>query len=344
MRRSLAGILAALLLLAGLCGCGGQPGAAGSAPGGSDSEEIHIVATVFPVYEWLRGILGEDPEGVRLTLLLDNGVDMHSFQPTVADLAEISSCDLIVYVGGTEDEWMEDAVAEAKNQKLQAVRLMDLLGDRVREEEIVEGMKAEEEEHGHEHGEEEPEYDEHIWLSPVNARLCVQELNRILDGLNPAEASRYDAAAAAYELQLADLDEKYRRAVEAGQCRTLMFGDRFPFRYMTEEYGLDYYAAFPGCSAETEASFETIVFLAEKADALDLDVILTVKGSDGRIAETIGRTTGKGSLQVLAMDSMEAVKQEYAGTGATYLSIMEDNLEVLKTAMEKEEGNATDHM
>ena len=264
-------------------------------------------------------------------MLLDSGVDLHSYQPTVDDIVKISNCDLFLYVGGESDGWVDDALKNAPNKERKVIRLLDVLGDSAKAEETVEGMQ--EEEHDHE---EEAEYDEHIWLSLKNAQVLVAAISEALQESDPARKDTYAANAAAYAEKLSALDGEYRAAVDSGKYKTLLFGDRFPFRYLADDYGLDYYAAFPGCSAETEASFETISFLAKKADELKLPCVLTIEGTQHKIAETVVQNTAQKNQQILTMDSMQAVTANDAASGVSYLSVMEKNLSVLKKALGQE--------
>lgn len=308
-------LLFALLLTA--CGNGGT----------SKSEDrLQIVATVFPQYDWVRQILGEQEADV--TLLLDNGVDLHSYQPTVDDILTVSNCDLFLYVGGESDGWVEDVLAQATNKDMVAINLLDALGSSAKEEEVVEGMEADEEE------EEETAYDEHIWLSLKNAGTLCQTIADALCKLDADHADTYRANLAAYQQQLAALDGEYQAAVDDAKQKTLLFGDRFPFRYLADDYGLNYYAAFSGCSAETEASFETITFLAGKVDELQLRTVLTLEGSDQKIAQTIIGNTQSKDQQILSMDSMQSVTATRVADGASYLDIMKSNLTALQAALE----------
>ena len=291
--------------------------------------ELRVVATIFPIYDWAREVMGSVP-GIELVWLQDTGVDMHSYQPTAEDMMLLSSCDLFLYVGGTSDSWVDGALQEAVNQEMEVVSLLDVLGDAARLEELTEGMQADHDHDGHDHG--GAEYDEHIWLSLQNAELLTGAIADAFGRMDPAHAADFAANAAAYTEQLEALDGQYRAAVEASPVRTVLFGDRFPFRYLVEDYGLDYYAAFPGCSAETEASFETVAFLAGKTAELDLPAVLAIENSDHRVAETIAQNAGNGAA-VLTLDSMQGVTAEDAAAGATYLSIMEANLNVLKQAL-----------
>ena len=332
-------IAAALLAvcLAGvlLAGCAGSSSSGPSAaPSGSSQpqqdENLQVVTTIFPIYDWARQVIGDVP-GVELVWLQDTGVDMHSYQPSAEDMLKLSSCDVFLYVGGTSDSWVDGALKEAVNPDMKVLSLLEILGDNARLEELTEGMQAEDHE-GHDHGDED-EYDEHVWLSVKNASLLTQSIADTLSQLDPDHADAYAANAAAYEAQLADLDAQYQAAVDAASVKTALFGDRFPFRYLTEDYGLEVYAAFPGCSSETEASFETIAFLAGKVDELHLPAVLTIENSDQRVAQTIIQNTASKDAALLRLDSMQGTSAEDVAAGTTYLSIMESNLDVLKAAL-----------
>ena len=325
MMRFIAVCIVAVMVTGSLASCG-KAGDRGI----SKSGNIQIVATIFPEYDWVMNILGDNPAGAEVTLLLDNGVDLHSYQPTTDDILKISTCDLLIYVGGESDGWIEDVLKNPANSDMVAINLLETLGDSVKEEEEVEGMQEEDE---HEHGEEEPEYDEHVWLSLKNAMLMTEKLTEAIETMDPVNSKVYEANATAYKDKLAELDHKYADAVSNGRTKTLLFGDRFPFRYLVDDYGLNYYAAFAGCSAETEASFETITFLSQKVDELSLNAVMTIEGKDHSIAETIVENTKNGDQRILTLDSIQSVTSEDAAAGVTYLSIMESNLEVLKEAI-----------
>ncbi len=322
----------------------------------TDTGSIKIVTTIFPEYDWVMNVLGDNPAGADVTLLLDDGVDIHSFQPAVEDILTISDCDLFIYVGGESDKWVDDALQEKINDDMIVINLLDVLGDAAKEEEIVEGMQEDAHEHekgeaeheheedeagheheegeaGHEHEEGEIEYDEHVWLSLRNAAVLVESISEAIQTIDPDNADAYQKNTEEYTEKLNALDSEYQAAVSDASFNTLLFGDRFPFRYLTDDYGLEYYAAFAGCSAETEASFETIVFLSQKLDELSLPAVMTIEGSDGRIAETIVQNTQAKDQQILTLDSMQAVTAKDIENGTTYLSIMEKNLSVLKDAL-----------
>ena len=240
---------------------------------------VSIVTTIFPLYDWCRVVLGENPGNARLTFLLDSGTDLHSYQPSAGDMVTVSECDLFVYIGGGSDVWVPDALGNSVNPEQVSLNMMEVLKDSVREEEIIEGMEAEEE--------EEAEYDEHVWLSLKNAKTAVQAIASVMKEKDPVNADVYSANADGYCMYLDELDGKYSNAVDHAEFDTLVFADRFPFRYLVDDYGINYYAAFAGCSAETEASFETIRFLAEKVDELGLPGVMTIEKNDEKIARTV---------------------------------------------------------
>lgn len=299
-----------------------------------DDGKLKIVTTIFPEYDWVMNIVGEKKDNMDITLLLNSGIDLHSYEPSVQDTIAVSKCDLFVYVGGESDEWVEDVLKQATNKDMKVINLMDTLGDAIKEEEIVEGMEGEDHEHEegeeHEHEEEEKEYDEHVWLSLKNAQVCVEEISKSICALDVDNANYYQTQTTNYINALKDLDARYAQAVEGANTTTLLFGDRFPFRYLVDDYGLKYYAAFVGCSAESEASFETIKFLADKMDELNLKVIYKLESSDGRIAETIKNNTANKNQTILTMDSIQSASTKEYKNGRNYLSIMEQNLVALK--------------
>ena len=305
---------------------------------GAETNKINIVTTIFPIYDWVREVIGNNTSHVNITLLLDNGVDLHSYQPAAQDILVISTADLFIYVGGESDEWVEDVLHSAMNPNLKAMNLVEIMGEDIKTEEIVEGMEHDHdhdrEEHDHEESEEhEDEADEHVWLSLRNAGKLTKIIADMLSGIDPDYAEYYRANAAAYIGKLADLDAQYTETVNGSVHKTLLFGDRFPFRYLADDYSLTYYAAFTGCSAESEASFETIVFLAGKNNELGLPAVLTIEHPKTRIAETIVQATSTKDQKILVLDSMQGTTAADIQAGMTYLSVMASNLEVLKEAL-----------
>ena len=339
MKKIITLVLALAMAVSLFTGCGKKNIAE---TGESDPNKLSVVTTIFPEYDWVREILGGKAESTDLTMLLDNGVDLHSYQPTTDDIVKISDCDLFIYVGGESDEWVKNVLKNAVNKKMKVINLLEVLGDSVKEEETVEGMQEVEHDHEdadehedaeeHEH-EEKAEYDEHVWLSLRNAETLCEAISDALQQIASDNKDAYAANTAAYVERLAALDTDYQAAVDAATYQTVLFGDRFPFRYLADDYGLSYYAAFVGCSAETEASFETITFLAGKMDELNLPCVLTIEGAQHRIAQTIVENTTAKNQEVLTMDSMQSTTSKDVANGTTYLSIMEQNLSVLKQAL-----------
>lgn len=329
----------------------------------ADSKNLQIVTTIFPEYDWVMNILGDNPANAEVTMLLDNGADLHSYQPTASDILKISTCDVFIYVGGESDEWVDDVLKEATNKDMVVINLMDELGNAVKEEEIIEGMEGHDHEHDHDehdedhdheedhdhdehvedhdedhdhehhHEEGEVEYDEHVWLSLKNASVLVGAISEAIAKADSANAATYRANASAYIDKLNTLDKEYSDMVSAAARDVLVFGDRFPFRYLIDDYSLVYYAAFVGCSAESEASFETIMFLAGKVDENSLTSVITIEGKEHKIAETIISNTATKDQKILTLDSMQTTTMADVKNGTTYISVMESNYEVLKEAL-----------
>ena len=312
MKRKIFLILALCLAVLLLAGCGEK----------QEAEGIQVVAAIFPEYDWARQIIGDVP-GVSLHFLVDDGVDPHSFQPSVADMVTVSDCDLLIYGGGESDKWLSDALKKPENQGIHAISLLELLGEQARTEEIVEGMEAEE---------AEGETDEHVWLSLKNAELFCTAIAQALCDLDSSHGAQYQENLAAYLEKLQALDEGYRNTLQAAQKDTILVCDRFPYRYLTEDYGLHYYAAFPGCSAETGASFETVVFLADRVGELGLNALIVTESSDKRLAKTVAENAGREDMPVLVLHSMQSVSAQQAEE-LDYLSVMEQNLSVLEQAL-----------
>ncbi len=394
MKRVLTILVAAIYMVVSLTACGSTQAKDSNNSDNNNSKKLKIVTTIFPEYDWVKEVLGSKADSADVTMLLDKGVDLHSYQPSADDIMKIADCDLFVYVGGESDEWVKDALSEATNKNMQVINLLEVLGDAVKNEEIVEGMEhdhdhdheeagedhdhdheeagedhddhdheeeAEEDHDDHEHEEAEEDHDdhdhddheheeagedhddhdheheeekdEHVWLSLNKAQTICDAIAASLGKIDADNASEYQKNADAYKAKLASLDKEYADAVASGSKKTLLFGDRFPFRYLVDDYGLTYFAAFAGCSAETEASFETVIFLAKKVDELGLSAIMTIEGKEHKIAETIKDNTSKKDQTILTMDSMQATTSDDVKAGKTYLSIMQENLTVLKDAL-----------
>nr|WP_302656536.1 ZinT/AdcA family metal-binding protein [uncultured Agathobaculum sp.] len=418
MKKITALLLALLLLVGVLAGCGKQNDT-------NKTDKLSIVTTIFPEYDWVREILGDKADNAEVTMLLDNGVDLHSYQPTADDIVKISDCDLFIYVGGESDGWVDDALKNATNKNMKVINLLDVLGDSVKTEEVVDGMQETEHDHDHDHSKEVSTFeDDEVqdrslsdwagdWQSAYpfvldgtledafavmaeKGEMTAEEYKTYYQNGYKTDITNIDiegdhieftyedskkvgsnykyvgyyiqnwstgtkaamyrfeaedkdsgapvyiefndhmiepAAAAAYTEKLSALDGEYQAAVDAATYKTVLFGDRFPFRYLVDDYGLSYYAAFVGCSAETEASFETVSFLAKKVDESKLPCVLTIEGAQHKISETIVQNTVEKNQKVLTMDSMQSTTSNDVASGTTYLSVMEKNLSVLKEAL-----------
>lgn len=323
-------LLAVCLVMLSFTACSTDSNGSSESETQSSDETVNIVTTIFPIYDWVKQ-LTSGVDGTKLTMLLDSGTDLHNFQPSADDIVTISKCDMFIYVGGESDEWAEDALEQNPSDSRIDINLMELLGDNAKEEEHKEGMEETEEHGDGEDGEEE--YDEHVWLSLKNAQLFCKSISESLSQLDAKDAALYSENCESYLSQLSELDNKYSQAVADAQTKTLLFADRFPFRYLTDDYGLDYYAAFSGCSAESEASFETVSFLAKKTDELGLKYVITIEGTNHNIAQTVIENTQEKNQQILVLDSMQSKTAENVNNGETYLSVTESNLTVLQQAL-----------
>ena len=312
MKRLLTGILLLCLCLS-LCGC------AGEAPS-PDTDTLHIVATVFPAYDFARQIAGERAE---VTLLLPPGVEVHSFEPTAKDLLRIQNASLLVCGGGESEEWLEQLLS---GQELQGecLRMLDCVN--ALEEEWTEGMQREDEEED----ERGPEYDEHVWTSPVNAQIICRALADKLAQLDPEGAENYRDNCQAYCAQLQELDAAFRKTVEDGARRTVIFADRFPARYFVEEYSLQYYAAFPGCAEDTEPAAGTVAFLIDKVRQEQIPAVFFIEFSNEKMADILCEETG---CRKLLFHSCHTVSARELQEGCTYLELMQGNLAALKEAL-----------
>lgn len=307
-----------------------------------EGEKLRVVTTTFPPYDFVRQIAGDR---VELTMLLSPGAESHSFEPTPQDIITIQNCDVFLYAGGTGDAWVDRILESIDKPDMRVMPMLDMVEPVT--EETVEGMEADDHDHDgdEDHGEEDHEhedeagdhdhddhgeYDEHVWTSPKNARIIVDAIAGLLAEADPAGAEGYSANAAAYGEKLAALDADFRDAVSAATHKTLVFGDRFPFRYLVDEYGLTYYAAFAGCATETEASAATVAFLIDKVKEEELPAVMHIELSGEKMADTIAESTG---AEKLLLHSCHNVTRDDFEAGATYLSLMQANVETLKKAL-----------
>lgn len=287
-----------------------------------NSDKLSIVSTIFPGYDFTRELTGND---VDLTMLLSPGMESHNYDPTPQDIIKIENSDIFIYVGGESDEWVTDILENINTKKTKIIKMMDYVD--TFEEEIVEGMQEEEQEGEEEH---EEEYDEHVWTSPKNAIKIVKAIEASLKEKDANNSDKYATNATSYITKLNELDVDFKKIVNNGSRKEVIFGDRFPLRYFVEEYGIKYYAAFPGCSSDTEANASTIAFLIDKVKEDKVPVVFHIEMSNKKIAKTIAEETGAKTLQ---FHTAHNVTKEEFKNGITYLDIMKNNMEVLKEAL-----------
>ena len=314
-----------LALMLALCLCAGM--IAGCGKRAADSGKLKIVVTVFPIYDWMRNILGDRVNDVELILLEQSGADLHNFQPTVQDIYAITTCDLFVCIGGESDKWVANALAQGSKDGRTVINLLQALGTSARAEETPEGAVEAEEEH------DGPAYDEHIWLSLRNAAALCPVMAEALAAHDKENAETYRKNCEAYVAQLKALDGEYAAATQAAATKTLLFADRYPFLYLVQDYGLTAYAAFSGCSTDVNASFEMIHNLSEKIRTLELKHVAVLESSDRQLAESIISQSGCTGVSIVVLNSMQSITMHEIQSGRTYLGIMRQNLDVLKNAL-----------
>ena len=314
IKRIISAVLAGVLALLMLCACKSEDN-------NKTDGKLKIITTIFPPYDFARQVGAEYAD---VSMLLKPGMESHSFEPSPKDIVNIQSCDLFIYVGGESDEWVKTILESDDKKPKKIIALMDCV-DTV-EETTVEGMTEEKNE---DEG-EETEYDEHVWTSPKNAITITKKISETLGELDPGHKKQFDENTRLYSAQLTQLDNDIRKTVESSKNKLLIFGDRFPFRYFTDEYGLGYFAAFPGCSAETEPSAATISFLIDKVKDKKIPVVFKIEFSNGKVAQTIAEPTG---AKVLEFHSCHNIDADSMKNGETYISLMKKNLKNLKEAL-----------
>lgn len=308
------------ILIITLCGCADKP----------DDSRISVVCSTFSAFDWTSRISGGSNDRIEIKLIPDGGTDMHSYQATVGDIVGIASCDILIYTGGQSEKWMEEAASQ--NPEAEIVNMLKVLGDDAKSTEHI--SHDHDHDHDHDHGQDhDEELDEHVWLSLRNAKTFCRCIAEALAHADPDNAEGYRVNAESYVAELSLLDDEYSAAVASAKKSALVFADRFPFRYLTEDYGIESFAAFDGCSAETEASFETVVFLAKKTEELGLDSLMIIDGSTHDLARTVAENTQSREKRILTLDSMQSCGIRDIANGRSYLSVMRENLDVIKSAL-----------
>lgn len=318
MKKKLLALTLASSMMLSMTACGGPIEVDKDGDG-----KLDVVCTIYPLYDWVKEIGGEH---VNAIYMLDSGIDLHNYVPTVSDIVTMKESDLFLYIGGDSDTWAENVV----DKSFYSLKMIDTIGDKAQMQEVVEGMQEEDHsseddhdhDHDHHHDHDHDTYDEHIWLSLINAEIMVQSIVDKLSEIDEENKSFYQKQGKAYIEELTNLEATYAESLEEIENKTLVIADRFPFLYLAQDYGFDYYAAFTGCSSELEVSFETIAFLKEKVEELELDYVFKIEGASHQIAETVMED----NTQVLELNSMQSITGE---DEKSYLSMMEENLEVL---------------
>lgn len=328
MKKIIKSIGALCLSAAVLFGCGTQDVPRDES---EDIEKVSIVCTTFPQYDWVKNLLGDTLSETELTLLVKNSADVHNYQPSAQDMIQMKEADLFLYIGGESDTWAVDLMKADSALEEKALNLSEVL-------EADGRILCKEHHHEHDHDEkqehaEEESYDEHIWLSLKNAEFLCESISEHLCEILPEHAQEIQKNTAEYVAQLQALDGAYAQMVQESAKEPLIFGDRFPFCYMTTDYDLEYYAAYTGCNAEIEVGFDTIIALADKVDVLESAYIMVIDGSDRSIAKTILDTAKYKETEILELNSIQSVSWQDVESGVSYLEIMEDNMEVLKKAL-----------
>lgn len=293
----------------------------------TNNDNVSVITTIFPTYDFVRQIAKDK---VDIKMLLKPGEESHSYEPTPKDIKSIQSSDLFIYVGGENDIWIEDILNSMGEYKPHTLKLLDIVPNL--EEEIVPGMQHEDD-HTHVKNEDHTHHktiDEHVWTSPKNAILIINQISNIISQKDPVNADFYNKNTQEYVKNLEILDNQFRDVVANSDRKIMLFGDRFPFLYFANEYGLDYYAAFSGCSTETEASPKTIAFLIDKVNQENIPVVFTIEFSNGEIADSIVEST---NAKKLLFNSCHNLTKEQLEQGATYLSLMNENVQLLKEAL-----------
>ncbi len=278
-----------------------------------------IITSNFSSYDFVRAII-KDVDDISVDILLKPGAETHDFEPTPQDIIDIQNSDIFIYVGGESDSWIDDVIKDINNNKSKIIKLMDLVD--LYEEETIEGMETEDE--------EDEEYDEHIWTSPVNAIKLVNKIKEEIISIDSNNKEIYEKNANNYIQELTEIDNEIREIVSTSKRKELVFGDRFPLRYFTEEYGLSYHAAFPGCSEQTEASAKTITYLINYVKNNNIPVVFHIELSNGKIAETIAKETG---AKVMEFNAIHNISKDDFDKGITYVDYMKKNIEALKEAL-----------
>ena len=317
MKKVLIYMLAALLITAAFAGCVQNKGASQA---GSDDGKISVVTTIFPPYDFARAVAGGK---ANVTMLVHPGAEVHTFDPTPEDMIKIQDCDVFIYTGGENDAWVDTVLESMDTGGKQIVRLMDAVTPL--EEETVEGMQAEKEAEGG-----EGEFDEHVWTSPKNAMLMVDAIAAAMGKADAANADAYKQNAADYNAQISEVDGRIQSIVDSAPRKLILVADRFPFRYLADEFGLEYSAAFSGCTAESDVSVGTLTYLIDKVKENDIKYVYYIEFSNQKVAKAVAEQTG---ADMLLLHSCHNVTKADFDAGVTYVSLMQQNADNLEKGL-----------
>ncbi len=301
-------IMLMLCLVLGTGGC--------SLSSEEDNGKLNIIATIFPQYDFARQIAGDK---ANVSMLITPGTESHSFEPTTSDMLDISKCDIFIYTGGESDSWIDDLLKNIDNPDMKIISLLDCI-------DIEQTDHNHDDHQGHNHG----TIDEHVWTSPVNAIEISKHIAAIMCEKDSTNADTYNANLEDFIAQLSALDANFRDVVNNAERNTLVFGDRFPLKHFTDEYGLNYHAAFSGCSDDTEAIASTIADLIDIVKEQNIPVVMKIELSSDATARTICEETG---TQMMTFYSCHNISKDDFDSGATYISLMELNTDTLSTAL-----------
>lgn len=319
LKKITAALLPLIIILTAMCACTETK---------DNTDKLKIVCTVFPYYDWAKNIT-EGSENTELILLLDNGTDPHSFQPSAEDIVTISTADIFIYTGGESDSWVEDVLKTSENEDTLVLKLMDCL-----ESDRLYCVEENNEDNLHSHKDTDDSVhtpDEHIWLSLKNAAELTGIIADAIIGKDSKNKALYEENCKNYKEDLLLLNSTYERTFFSLTKDTIVVADRFPFIYLVNDYGIKYHAAFPGCSAESEASFETVTRLTVQTDKLGLSSIIITETSDGALAESVKNNTETRNQQILTLNSIQSVTSNELTN--SYIDIMNTNLSVLEAAL-----------
>lgn len=315
--RKLLALITAVTLVLGLCACSSE-----SSYFESDSTKLKIISTVFPPYDLAKHIAGDNAE---IKILLPPGSEAHTYEPTAKEIIAIQNCDIFLYIGAENEQWADKLINSNDTSKVKIVKLIDCVPTLSEEDE-----EEHEDEHNHHDHDHEHETDEHIWTSPKNARLMLSAVYNAICEVDPKNSKTYTENKDAYDEQLADLDNDYKTAVDNAKNKTIVLADKFPFRYLAHEYGLDCYAAFSSCSDESEPSVSTMIKLTKRIKDNNVPVVFYLEFSSTKIADTLCDETGATKLM---LHSCHNVSKQDIENNVSYVDLMKQNLENLKVAL-----------